>query len=49
MLKQGEIKAFGNSQEVLTRQSIKDVFDVRSIVEFNEHVQAKQVYYPTNI
>jgi iron complex transport system ATP-binding protein len=49
MLKQGEIKAFGNSQEVLTQQSIKDVFDVRSTVEFNEHVQAKQVYYSTNI
>ncbi len=49
MLKQGEIKAFGNSQEILTQQSIKDVFDVRSTVEFNEHVQAKQVYYPTNI
>lgn len=47
MLKKGEIKAFGSSQEVLTQQTIKDVFDVTSIVEFNEHVQAKQVYYPS--
>ncbi len=48
MLKQGEIKAFGSSGKVLTRQTIRDVFDVRSIVEFNEHVQARQVYYPAN-
>ncbi len=48
VLKQGEIKAFGNSQEVLTQQAIKDVFEVKAIVEFNEHIQAKQVYYPTN-
>ena len=47
MLKQGEIKAFGNSQDVLTQQTIKDVFNVASIVEYNEHVQAKQVYYPS--
>ena len=47
MLKNGEIKAFGNSQDVLTQQTIKDVFNVASIVEFNEHVQAKQVYYPS--
>jgi iron complex transport system ATP-binding protein len=46
MLKQGEIKAFGNSQEVLTQQTIKEVFNVESIIEYNEHVQAKQVYYP---
>ncbi|MBU1341021.1 MAG: ABC transporter ATP-binding protein [Proteobacteria bacterium] len=47
MLKGGEIKAFGNAQGILTQQAIKDVFDVVSLVEFNEHVQAKQVYYPS--
>jgi len=47
MLKKGEIKAFGNCQEVLTQQTIKDVFNVTSIVEFNKYVQAKQVYYPS--
>ncbi len=47
MLKKGEIKAFGNSQDVLSQQTIKNVFNVDSIVEFNEHVQAKQVYYPS--
>ncbi len=47
MLKNGEIKAFGNSQDVLTQQTIKDVFNVESIVEFNKHAQAKQVYYPS--
>lgn len=47
MLKHGKINAFGNSQEVLTQDTIKEVFDVASIVEFNEHVQAKQVYYPS--
>ncbi len=48
MMKKGKIKVFGNSQDVLTQKTIKDVFDVASIVEFNEHAQAKQVYYPTN-
>ena len=48
MLKKGKIKAFGNCQEVLSQQTIKNVFNVESIVEFNEHVQAKQVYYPSN-
>lgn len=47
MMKKGKMKAFGNSQDVLTQQTIKDVFDVASIVEFNEHAQAKQVYYPS--
>ena len=47
MLKKGEITAFGNSQDVLTQQTIQDVFDVSSIVEFNEHANAKQVYYPS--
>jgi len=47
MLKNGEIKTFGNSQDVLTQQAIKDVFNVTSIVEFNEHVKSKQVYYPS--
>ncbi|SDU49226.1 ABC transporter ATP-binding protein [Desulfobacula phenolica] len=47
MLKNGKISAFGNSQDVLTQETIKEVFDVASIVEFNIHVQAKQVYYPS--
>ena len=47
MMKEGEIKAFGTSQDVLTQQTIKNVFNVEAIVEFNEHVQAKQVYYPS--
>ncbi len=47
MLKKGEITAFGNSQDVLTQQTIQDLFDVSSIVEFNEHAKAKQVYYPS--
>jgi iron complex transport system ATP-binding protein len=47
MLKRGKIEAFGNSQKILTKQTIKDVFNVKSIVEYNEHIHAKQVYYPT--
>lgn len=46
MLKQGQIKAFGRCQDILTQKAIQDVFDVNSIVEFNPHVQARQVYYP---
>ncbi|WP_299977869.1 ABC transporter ATP-binding protein [Desulfobacula sp.] len=47
MLKEGEIQAFGNTQDVLSQQTIKNVFNVESIVEFNKHVKAKQVYYPS--
>ncbi len=47
MLKKGMITALGYSQDVLTQEAIKKVFDVESIVEFNEHAKAKQVYYPS--
>ena len=47
MLKNGEIIAYGPSQEILSRETIKSVFNVDSIVEFNPHVQARQVYYPS--
>nr|NJM02259.1 ABC transporter ATP-binding protein [Desulfobacula sp.] len=46
VLKKGEIRAFGKSADVLTERIIKEVFEVGSIVEYNEYVQAKQVYYP---
>ncbi len=46
VLKNGKILAFGNSAAVLTEETIKEVFEVNSIVEYNQHVQAKQVYYP---
>jgi iron complex transport system ATP-binding protein len=45
-LKNGKIMAFGNSAAVLTEETIKEVFEVNSIVEYCRHVQAKQVYYP---
>jgi len=48
VLKKGKTKAFGRSSDVLTKETIQDVFEVSSIVEYNEHVQAKQVYYPTH-
>jgi len=48
VLKQGELKAFGSSAEVLTEEIIKEVFMVNSIVEYNKHAQAKVVYYPTH-
>jgi len=47
MLKKGKIQAFGKSDKILTEDSIKKVFGVRSIVEFNNHINAKQVYYPS--
>ncbi len=48
MLKKGEVKAFGLSDTVMTPENIQEVFGVSSVVEFNPHVQAKQVYYPTH-
>jgi iron complex transport system ATP-binding protein len=47
MIKNGEIKAFGKSEEIMTQDNIKNVFGVESVVEFNDHAMAKQVYYPT--
>jgi len=46
VLKKGEVKAFGKSTEILTEEIIQEVFEVSSVVEYNEYVQAKQVYYP---
>lgn len=48
VLKEGELRAFGSSTEILTEEIIKDVFQVNSVVEYNKHVHAKQVYYPTH-
>ncbi|MFH2058862.1 MAG: ABC transporter ATP-binding protein [Pseudomonadota bacterium] len=47
LLKQGQIYKFGNSQEVLTRKTIKAVFNVDSIVDFNTNTHVKQVSYPS--
>ncbi len=47
MIKNGKIKAFGKSEEILTQENIKTVFGVESIVEFNDHARARQVYYPS--
>jgi cobalamin transport system ATP-binding protein len=46
MLKNGRIKAMGNTQDILTIEKIKDVFNVDSVVEFNQRIQSKQVCYP---
>ncbi|MCF6247175.1 MAG: ABC transporter ATP-binding protein [Desulfobacula sp.] len=47
MLKNGKIKTFGETLDVFTHETIQDVFNVESIVEFNAHVNAKQIYYPS--
>lgn len=47
MLKKGRIHAFGDSQEILTRDAIKTVFNVDAIVNFNPDIQKKQVSYPS--
>lgn len=44
-LKNGMIKAQGKTQDVITQEMIEKVFDVKPKVEFNEYVQAKQVYF----
>lgn len=47
MLKNGKMKAFGDSDDVITPENISRVFGVSAVVEFNRHVRAKQVYYPS--
>ncbi|MCF8113853.1 MAG: ABC transporter ATP-binding protein [Desulfotignum sp.] len=44
-LKQGRIAAMGDTQNVLTKKNIELVFNVTSKVEYNDYVQAKQVYF----
>jgi iron complex transport system ATP-binding protein len=44
-LKQGSITAMGDTQKVLTQKNIETVFNVTSKVEYNDYVQALQVYF----
>ncbi|WP_022666284.1 ABC transporter ATP-binding protein [Desulfospira joergensenii] len=44
-LKNGEIRAAGPTRDVLTRETIENVFQVKSKVEFNEYLQARQAYF----
>lgn len=44
-LKEGEIVARGKTRDVMSQENIELVFNVESKVEFNEYVQAKQVYF----
>lgn len=48
VLKDGEKRAFGPTEEVLTEKIIHDVFQVPCVVAYNDHVRAKQVYYGTH-
>ena len=47
MLKQGKIQAFGPVPDIITRETIRDVFNIESIVEFNQHVNANQIFFPS--
>ena len=47
-LKHGKIQAAGATQEVLTQGIIEEVFQVKSKVEFNEYIQARQVFFKKN-
>jgi iron complex transport system ATP-binding protein len=44
-LKEGEVLASGKTRDVMSQENITRVFNVESKVEFNEYVQAKQVYF----
>ncbi len=44
-LKKGRIEAKGKTSEIMTQENIELVFNVNSKVEFNEYVQANQVYF----
>lgn len=46
MLKKGTIAAFGPTRDTFTHETVNHVFNIDSIVEFNPHVNAKQIYYP---
>lgn len=47
MLKDGKIMAFGPSTDIFTRETIQTVFNIESIVEYNAHVKANQIYFPS--
>jgi len=44
-LKEGKILARGKTRDVMNQENIELVFNVKSKVEFNAYVQAKQVYF----
>ncbi len=44
-LKQGRVLAQGETEKVLTRENLKDVFGIETKVEFNEYVQSRQISY----
>ena len=46
MLKKGKVKGFGPTFDLFTQAKIKEIFNVEAIVEFNEHTQSKQIYFP---
>lgn len=48
MMKNGEIKRLGPSEDILSKQSIQDIFDVNAVVDFNPDLNARQVCYPIN-
>ncbi|MFH2091399.1 MAG: ABC transporter ATP-binding protein [Pseudomonadota bacterium] len=45
LLKQGQIYQSGNSRDVLTREAVKQVFNVNALVTYNPDIHAKQVSY----
>ena len=48
LLKDGNIHVMGSSQEVLTRSTIKKVFNVDAAVSIHPELNRKQVAYPVN-
>jgi iron complex transport system ATP-binding protein len=46
MLKNGRTLGFGPSSEMFTRETIQEVFNIESTVEYNPHARAKQIYFP---
>lgn len=46
MLKRGRIKGFGRTLDIFTRETIRDVFNINAVIEYNEHVGSNQIYYP---
>ncbi|MEA1967795.1 MAG: ABC transporter ATP-binding protein [Thermodesulfobacteriota bacterium] len=44
-IKNGRVEVAGKADDVMTEKTIKNLFQVQAKVEYNEYVQAKQVYF----
>ena len=44
-LKDGKLKAFGSKDEILTKENLKEIFDIDTNIEENSYSGSKQIVF----